>query len=75
MILTIFLKILYRIVNYINEESDWVIESVDAEYVNISVYSPLSKSTYIKLPRKLKISMKEFINIKNNDNNKFSKWG
>ena len=73
MILTIFLKILYRIVNYINEESDWVIESVDAEYVNISVYSPLSKSTYIKLPRKLKISMKEFINIKNNDNNKFSK--
>ena len=73
MILTIFLKILYRIVNYINEESDWVIESVDAEYVNISVYSPLSKSTYIKLPRKLKISMKEFINIKSNDNNKFSK--
>ena len=73
MILTIFLKILYRIVNYINEESDWAIESVDAEYVNISVYSPLSKSTYIKLPRKLKISMKEFINIKNNDNNKFSK--
>ena len=67
------MKILYRIVNYINEESDWVIESVDAEYMNISVYSPLSKSTYIKLPRKLKISMKEFINIKNNDNNKFSK--
>ena len=44
-----------------------MIESVDAEYVNISVYSPLSGSTYIELPPKLKNSMKGLINIKNND--------
>ena len=43
-------QVLYRIDNWINEGSGWVIESVGAEYVNISVYSPLSGSTFIKLP-------------------------
>ena len=43
-------------------------ESIDAEYVSISIYSPLSGSSYIDLPRKLKTSMKDLINIKNNDN-------
>ena len=38
--------------NWINEGSGWTIESVDAENVNISIYSPLSGSTYIKLPHK-----------------------
>ena len=36
--------------------------------MNISVYIPLSGSTYIELPNKLKHSMKGLINIKNNDN-------
>ena len=45
-----------------------VIKSVDAEYVNISIYSPLSGSTCIKLSNKLKHPMKGLINIKNNDN-------
>ena len=31
-----------------------MIESVDAEYANISIYNPLSGSTYIKLPHELK---------------------
>ena len=35
-----FQEILYRIDNWINEGSGWVIESIDAEYVNISVFSP-----------------------------------
>ena len=48
-----------------------MIDSVDAEYVNISINSPLSGSSYIKLPRKLKNSMKGLINIKNNDNKCF----
>ena len=48
-----------------------MIESVDAEYVNISVYSSLSASTYIKLPYKLWNSMKGMINIKNNDSKCF----
>ena len=63
-----FQEILYKIDYWINEGSGWVIEIVEAEYVNISVYSPLSGSIYIKLPRKLRNSMKGLINIKNNDN-------
>ena len=53
-----FQEILYRIDNRINEGFGWVIVSIDAEYVNISVYSPLSGSAYIKLPNKLKKSRK-----------------
>ena len=66
-----FQEILCRIDNLINERSCWMIESVDAEYVNISIYSPLSGSTYIKLPNKLKYSMRGLINIKSNDNKCF----
>ena len=66
-----FQEILYRIDNWINEGSGWVIESVDAEYVNISIYSPLSESTYIELPHKLNNAKKGLINIKNNDNKYF----
>ena len=66
-----FQEFFHRIDNWINEESGWMIESVDAEYVNISVYSPLSGSTYIKLPHKLRNSMKGLTNIKNNDNKCF----
>ena len=50
-----------------NEGSDYVIELTEADYVNISVFSPLSGSTYIKLPNKLRNPMKGLINIKNND--------
>ena len=39
-----FQEILYRIDNWINEGSGWVIESIDAEYVNIYIY--------IELPRR-----------------------
>ena len=64
-------EILYRIDNWINEGSGWVVESIEAEYVNISIYSPLSGSSYIELPNKLRNSMKGLINIKNNDNECF----
>ena len=46
-------------------------ESINGEYVNISVYSPLIGSKYIELPDKLKNPMKALINIKNNDNKCF----
>ena len=36
-----FQEILYRIDNRINEWSDWLVQSANAEYVKISVYSPL----------------------------------
>ena len=60
-----FQDVLYRIDNWINKES------VDDEYVNISLYCPLSGSTYIKFLCELKNSMKGLINIKNNDNKCF----
>ena len=64
-------EILYRIVNWINQGSGWIIESIESQYVNISIYSLLSGSTYIELPVKLKNPMKGLINIKSNDNKCF----
>ena len=37
-----FQEILYRTDIWINEGSGWVIELLNGEYVNISIYSPLS---------------------------------
>ena len=51
-----FQEILFRIDNWINGGSGWIIESIEAQYVNISFYSPLSGSTYIELTDKLKKS-------------------
>ena len=63
-----FQEILYRIDNCINEGSGWIVKSINAEYINISVYSPLSGSTYIELlSLRVKKSMKHFINIRNNN--------
>ena len=66
-----FQEILYRIDNWINEGSGWIIQSINGEYVNISVYSLLMGSTYIELPDGLKNPMKDLIKIKNNDNKCF----
>ena len=66
-----FQEILYRIDNWINEGSGWVTESINEEYVNISVFSPLSGISYIKLPNKLRNSVKGLIDIKNDDNKCF----
>ena len=48
-----------------------MMESIDAEYVNISIFSALSASSYIELLNKLKNSIKGLRNIKNNDNKCF----
>ena len=64
-----FQDIFNRIDNWINEGSGLIIESRDAEYVNISIYSsPLPGSSYTELTNKLKNSMKDLIDIKDNDN-------
>ena len=55
----------------INEESGWIVESIDGEYVNIYTCSPLVGSTYIELHDELKNSMKGLINIKSSDNKCF----
>ena len=56
MILANLSKILCIIDNWINDESGWI-ESIEAEYVNISIYTLLSGSKYIKIPCELKNSM------------------
>ena len=66
-----FQEVLYRIDSCINEGSGWLIESINGEYVNISVYSPLVGSSFVKLPNELKNPNKGLINIKNNDNQCF----
>ena len=62
-----FQEILYRIDAWINKGSGWVIESIESQYINISIYRPLVGSSYIDLPVELKHSKKGLINIKNND--------
>ena len=44
-----FQEIFTGIDNWISEGSGWVIESTDAEYINISICNPSSGSSYIKI--------------------------
>ena len=55
-----FQEILNRIDNWINERSDWIVESIDGKYVNISAYKPLVVNTYIELPDELQKSNERF---------------
>ena len=66
-----FEEILYRIDNWINEGSGWIIESINIEFVNISKYVPLFGNSFIELPSELKHPKKGLINIKNSDNKCF----
>ena len=56
-----FTEILFRLDNRINEGSGWVIERVNDQYLNISLYAPLAGSSFIELPKKLKNSKKGLI--------------
>ena len=51
----------------INEGSGWIIEFIESQYINISTYRTLSRSSYIDLPVELKSPRKGLINIKNKD--------
>ena len=62
---------LYRPHYWINEESGWIFELIEFQYINISTYRPLSGSSYIKLSAELKSSKTGLINIKNNDQKYF----
>ena len=55
-----FQEILYRIDNWINKGSGWIVEL-------ISTYKPLSESSYAKLPAELRSSNKRTNNIQNNE--------
>ena len=49
-----FEEILYRIDNWINEGSGWIIDSINGQCVNISKYAPLLGNSFIELPSELK---------------------
>ena len=66
-----FQEILYRINNWINQGSGWIIELTERFYLNVSSYSLLTGSTYINLPSESQHPMKGPINIQNNDNKCF----
>ena len=58
-----FEEILYRIDNWINEGSGWIIDLINGQYVNISKYATLFGSSFIELPNELKHPMKGLTNI------------
>ena len=62
---------MYRVDNWINERSGWIFESIESQYINISIYQPLSDSSYLKMPVELKSPIKGLINIKNKDQKYF----
>ena len=66
-----FQEVFNRIDNWISKGSGWVIESIDGEYVNVCIYSPLSGSSYIELLHKLRNSKKRFAQYKNDGNKCF----
>ena len=49
-----FQEILYIIDAWINEGSGWIVQSIESQYINILTYRPLSGSSYVSLPEKLK---------------------
>ena len=54
-----FQEILYRIDNWINEASGWIVELIESKYINVSTYRPLSGSSYVQLPVELKSLKKD----------------
>ena len=54
-----FQEILYRIDNWINEGSGWIVELIEFQYINVSTYRPLSGSSYVKLPAELEVQKKD----------------
>ena len=58
-------EILYMIDAWINEGSGWIVESIQSQYIKVSIYQRLSGSSNIKIPVELKSLKKGLINIKN----------
>ena len=52
-------EILYLIDVWVNEGSGSIVESIESQYINISTYRPLSGTSYISLPKKLKSPKKK----------------
>ena len=57
-----FQETLYRIGNWVNDGSGWIVESIESQYINISTYRALSGSSYMTLPAELTSPRKGLIN-------------
>ena len=66
-----FQGILYRIDNYINEVSGWIVESIESKYINTSTFRPFIGRFYSKLLAELRNPKERHININNNDQKYF----
>ena len=66
-------RIMYFVNQWVSEGSGWTIDCLDGDFLNITLYNPLSGSSYIKRPAKLGNSRKGLINLKNEDNECF-RW-
>ena len=64
-------KVKYLLDAWINEGSGSVIDKVEGIYINVTIYEPLSGSSYIPLPNVLNNSIKGLIHIKNKDDKCF----
>ena len=51
--------------------SGWIIELIQSQYINISTYRPLSRSSNMNLAIELGSPRKELININNEDKKMF----
>ena len=67
LVIKLQIQFMYMFDNWINERSGWIVESIESQYINISTYRPLSESSYVKLPVKLRSQKKGLINIKKED--------
>ena len=54
-----FQEILYRIDDWSNEGFVWFVELIESQYINTSIYRPLSGSPYGKLPVELRSPKKD----------------
>ena len=66
-----FQEINHRLDNWISHGSDWIVEEIINQFLNVSSYLPLSESTYVKLSIELSHPTTRLINIRNNDNKCF----
>ena len=63
-----FQQILYMIDVWVDNGSDWKVESIESHCINISTYRPLSRSSYMDLPAELRSPRKRLINMKKTKN-------
>ena len=48
-----------KIDKWVKESSGWVIDQIESHYINLTLYRPLSASSYIELPRERQNSAKD----------------